>query len=1279
MLLLTVAVLLAAASLLPSSSKVMLVVRAEDQLSVSDIWYFDVPDMTNPKLSADGLSLNMIYPVSDFIKSNMVSWTVWDRDCTDGTQVTQWFDTSLVSPTPATPQGTGSGTQILNISIAVDPASFDGAPASIADQFDLFDSEGAASGSAGRVQFCLEAAVHTEGDVTSIVDRSETMITVDYDLTSGFEVQFNVAPVQNEENARDSYGPEGYWCDDDGNELGPTELATMGYPGSLLKVCVVPNEKTRLAGFGLDRIDSFGWVRTDEAGGRITQTVIADGQLVDELSELYCSGVGAQSRCQTVTLLKANFFVNNALTVPTEMPSSSPTETPSAAPTTFPYANGPNNGEYNQYPGRLDRMDYGECTSSRSGSAPSYSYFQFNGYPYYDGGDTTRCNYGCTKTAETYGFIDIYVGFELDSQSETCKCLLSAENPTMMPDQTSCSTLVYGDWGAPDVCDFSQLGSGIVIGTKVMTRGLTYKTCHAWVQIPTYELGARLDSHGQGPCVGEELSPLNYITYGVYSSGDTVSGGYCEDRCLNQMRWYEISQFYLGYTVDLQNNKCICHLSDDDGVPSFSNCGTYGSTDCTSTNTYSGRIGGADNTNLAPGQLECYGFHVTPPYRVDGGSIDLVGNGECRSAGTYAPNSQSYKSIVYNSDNAVNGPFTYPSTCESTCIRYTRLYGLQDFFVGFQMDDTAGTGQRNCICNLSVEEGTPNTATGPTTTCSSYDADSCSFTSTTLISAGHIAGVDVYADNAMGEPGKKCYGYLPTPYHMSIYGNVLDFVGSADCQGASGVTPNYLRYDEPDGNPWTVNSCRDYCVRQTRRYGYEDDLVGLQMDKDPLSTDEYQCSCLLEGGTYTPSDCASYGAVDCNMSGPASGAITQVGGSYGAQPGDKTCYGWAFRSYADRNNYSYLRYKTLQKVEDSICADASSRQYKYLQYSKTSGDWTVEGCRQECEDRFNEFSFRDSLVGFYVHNPSDSTTNLCTCYAKEQFNVGPTIDGPGLCSAYPPASACDAGTGGSGFVAGTVAGLETVVDSSGNKLYNCWTWMDLGPVPGDAGGVSRRRSLEEVEEDSIAATHEHEDLLLAAPTCAPPSSYYVGGGDADHGHGRHEDGYHLNVVPDQQHLHNQIELHQKQEEVIEQTYSLLRKRYDSSSSTATATSQEEEEGRKGRSLQTLIPTSKVSGEGIATVKFGQRYRRNLKTGEEHWEDLSYKQTFKVRDLQQQDDNGNNEPVVLDAPLNTRFNMELTVQTGGFLLDDLSGAATTSWSVFVATAATAVAVTLLTLV
>ena len=35
------------------------------------MWMFQEPNMSNPVLDADGLSLSMVYPISDYIKTNM--------------------------------------------------------------------------------------------------------------------------------------------------------------------------------------------------------------------------------------------------------------------------------------------------------------------------------------------------------------------------------------------------------------------------------------------------------------------------------------------------------------------------------------------------------------------------------------------------------------------------------------------------------------------------------------------------------------------------------------------------------------------------------------------------------------------------------------------------------------------------------------------------------------------------------------------------------------------------------------------------------------------------------------------------------------------------------------------------------------------------------------------------------------------------------------------------------------------------------------------------------
>ena len=73
-------------------------------------------------------------------------------------------------------------------------------------------------------------------------------------------------------------------------------------------MCVIPNEKARSEGFGLDKVDGFTWVRTDKTGGSVEQVAIQDGQISgDGLTQMVCDDSG----CNFVTMLKADFFVGS--------------------------------------------------------------------------------------------------------------------------------------------------------------------------------------------------------------------------------------------------------------------------------------------------------------------------------------------------------------------------------------------------------------------------------------------------------------------------------------------------------------------------------------------------------------------------------------------------------------------------------------------------------------------------------------------------------------------------------------------------------------------------------------------------------------------------------------------------------------------------------------------------------------------------------------------------------------------------------------------------------
>jgi len=285
--------------------------------------------MSDPILDADGLQLSMVYPISDFITHDMVKVELYNRNCSEGqVRVEEYFNATLISPSVDQVQGDGTGLALMNVTIKVDPASFNEAPPDVSEQW--YDT--ASQISAGRVQFCILAQLHIAEDENAVVDGSETVVTVDYDLTDGFSIEVSVEDKQNDVTLEEDFGPDGYFCDNDGIELNEEQMALLGRAGSELSVCVVPNEKAQQAGLGLKQIDSFAWVRVDPSGGRVEQIAVENGQVPGNgLTEMVCDDFG----CGFKSILKADFFVEN-VPPPTEQPSAAPTEQPSAAPTTAP-------------------------------------------------------------------------------------------------------------------------------------------------------------------------------------------------------------------------------------------------------------------------------------------------------------------------------------------------------------------------------------------------------------------------------------------------------------------------------------------------------------------------------------------------------------------------------------------------------------------------------------------------------------------------------------------------------------------------------------------------------------------------------------------------------------------------------------------------------------------------------------------------------------------------------------------------------------------------------
>jgi hypothetical protein len=174
---------------------------------LQQLWDFSEPALRAPELDPNGLKINILYNVSDYINSNMVAYSVTDFDCE--ANVEEWFVPYLISPTVDYIRGDGTGYGVIEMEIVVDPDSF-------ADATGFADaSENDASfwqqdnQDRYQIMFCLYVGVQTEEDPPTVVDKSETQIMVTYDLTDGFAIEFEVTPVKRDQNATDGYGVDG--------------------------------------------------------------------------------------------------------------------------------------------------------------------------------------------------------------------------------------------------------------------------------------------------------------------------------------------------------------------------------------------------------------------------------------------------------------------------------------------------------------------------------------------------------------------------------------------------------------------------------------------------------------------------------------------------------------------------------------------------------------------------------------------------------------------------------------------------------------------------------------------------------------------------------------------------------------------------------------------------------------------------------------------------------------------------------------------------------------
>jgi hypothetical protein len=149
------------------------------------------------------------------------------------------------------------------------------------------------------------------------VNFLETIVTLTIDLTDGFTI--DTVTVQPKDvaikTASQAYQVEGYQCDAVNEPLSEAELTATRNQGSIIRVCVRPDQTARDDGIFMRFIDSFAWER-DYGGviGVVTQPAVENREAAsNQLTDLYCTSGDAVCSFDTV-LFAALFRTPGAIT-----------------------------------------------------------------------------------------------------------------------------------------------------------------------------------------------------------------------------------------------------------------------------------------------------------------------------------------------------------------------------------------------------------------------------------------------------------------------------------------------------------------------------------------------------------------------------------------------------------------------------------------------------------------------------------------------------------------------------------------------------------------------------------------------------------------------------------------------------------------------------------------------------------------------------------------------------------------------------------------------------
>ena len=267
-----------------------------------------------PTFTYGSLSFELEYTVSDFMSNynspegtpKQAQFELYDERCKQpgNDQITEGgtsgIDSIVVTDTDlAAAPGTGENmNRQAIVNITLDPETISRNPA-------LYSEDTTGNQVTAEIRFCIRFGLHTKSATSVEVNFLETLVTLNVDLTDGFQIGSIAVEPRDKlvRTANQAYNVEGYRCDAENKRLSSTEPINQG---TVVKVCVTPDTDAQADGIKMRSIDEFTWTRPSPT--EINQPAIIGRNLpaLNQLTTLVCTP--GSLVCSFETILFAGFY-----------------------------------------------------------------------------------------------------------------------------------------------------------------------------------------------------------------------------------------------------------------------------------------------------------------------------------------------------------------------------------------------------------------------------------------------------------------------------------------------------------------------------------------------------------------------------------------------------------------------------------------------------------------------------------------------------------------------------------------------------------------------------------------------------------------------------------------------------------------------------------------------------------------------------------------------------------------------------------------------------------